>query len=119
MDQLSFLRRALLESAQNFTLETIIKPYGPKKVIKIRRDRRLLSKVSESKKSPCHIRVDFENNTFNNALGKSQNLRPGAEIFIFRWSKKVAPVRGQFFYVPPSLNFQVEINVIKPPKIKK
>ena len=41
MDQLSFLRRTLLESAQNFTLETIIKPYGPKKVIKIRRDRRL------------------------------------------------------------------------------
>ena len=41
MDQLSFLRRTLLESAQNFTLETIIKPYGPKKVIKLRRDRRL------------------------------------------------------------------------------
>ena len=51
MDQLSFLRRTLLESAQNFTLETIIKPYGPKKVIKIRRDRRLIPGV------PSHIVV--------------------------------------------------------------
>ena len=43
MDQFLFSRRTFLESAQNFTLETTLKPYGSEKVIKVRLDHRLNS----------------------------------------------------------------------------